>query len=472
MVDFRNEVDDLRSILEQAKEVSLEFRQGLDHQRVKALRDELADGPKLANHGMGTIKALEMFQKDILPSLSASPGPRYFGYVTGGSTPASLAGDWLCSATDQNLSCPGDSAASALTQKTIHLLLDLFELPLDAFDGSFTTGATASNLLALLTAIQVMGEKYEINVCDVGLKALPEIRVFSACPHASMIKMLQVTGLGRSSWEYVPQIAQTERMDLALLDTQLALSKAPCKIVVASAATVTASSFDDLNKVADICEKYDAFLHVDAAFGIFSRCVPDLKHLTEGLERADSITGDAHKWLNVPYDGGFFFTRHISMLENALRVSAPYLKTHSAVPTFMNRTIENSQRFRALPIWMNLMAYGRQGIIQAVQQNCRLAEKLRSILGAKNNMEILCNDAPLHTVTFRGVFQGHEDEQNRMNGEFLRRINDSGKVFATPGAFNGRIGIRMALSNWLTREEDVEITVDAIDHAFQSTAKS
>jgi glutamate/tyrosine decarboxylase-like PLP-dependent enzyme len=228
----------------------------------------------------------------------------------------------------------------------------------------------------------------------------------------------------------------------------LALNRAPGKIVIASAGTVTGTDFDDLSAVSALCRQHQAWFHVDGAFGLFARLSPSRHDWTLGVELADSITCDGHKWLNVPYDCGLFFTRHPQILQQSCSVAAPYLDIGPGLPAFMDRGIENSRRFRALPLWMSLLAYGRQGYAQLVEDNCSQALALAQWIAQSADYELLA-PCRLNVVVFRPRAPGQEVKS------CLQRINQSGQVFMTPGQWQGREAIRAAFSNWRTTQDDV-----------------
>ncbi|RED49801.1 pyridoxal phosphate-dependent decarboxylase family protein [Aestuariispira insulae] len=469
MDQMKADLSSLPAVLDVARKIACDFWDESAKRPAAVVEVPSIDHWQLPETGPGAAAALGIFQKEILPHFSASVGPRYFGFVTGGATPAALAGDWLAGATDQNPASPGDSIAADLIDQTVKMLLDLFHLPQGAFDGALTTGATAANLLGLTTGREWCARNAGIDVTNDGMTALGPVQVFSACPHASLIKVLGISGIGRKAWVPVGRIGESEAMDPEALDAALAASDNPNKIVVASTGTVTANDFDDLEAIADICERNGAWLHVDAAFGIFARCLPEMAPLAKGLERADSITADGHKWLNVPYDCGIFFTRHIDLLERAHGVHAAYLKTEAEAPTYGHRGVENSQRLRALPAWMTLQAYGRKGVEDIVRVNCSFAAQLGAWIDASDAYELLC-PVKLNVVTFRGRFT--DSDQDRMNADLLRAINRDGRIFCTPGVMNGQSGIRAAISNWRTDDADLDIAITALSevHATLTAA--
>lgn len=439
------------------------FRRSLDTRSVAARsRIGQPDVSRLPDNGLGADAALALFQRAVAPHVSGSPGPRYFGYVTGGSTPAALAGDWLASAVDQNLGMPGDSAASQLTEQTIGLLLDLFDLPAERFDGAFTSGATASNIVGLSVGRAWCAEQQGVDVVADGAAALGEIIVFAGTPHATLIKAMGIVGIGRNHCQRVGCLEGTEAIDPAALADALAESDAPNKIVAASAGTVTATDFDDLTAIADLCEQYGAWLHVDAAFGLFARTVPTLSALVRGLERAGSICADGHKWLNVPYDSGLFFTHRVDLLEQVFGIGAAYLAVDDPAPMYLRRGLESSQRWRALPAWLTLQAYGRAGVRDVVENNCRLATKLGDWIDATPGFAQL-SPANLHTVLFAATSGNGPDDDK--TAALLKAVNASGEVFMTPGAFAGQGGIRAAISNWITTDDDIDKTCAALQAA-------
>ena len=210
-------------------------------------------------------------------------------------------------------------------------------------------------------------------------------------------------------------------------------------------------------------------MHVDGAFGLFARSSPRFADLATGIERADSITTDCHKWLNVPYDCGLFLTRHLDLLEDTMRLTAPYLETDDPAPSYINRSVESSQRFRALPVWMTLLAYGRDGVREMVERSCDLATALGERIEAAEGYELLA-PVRLNIVLFRGVL-GDEAVSNARQKALMDAINATGKVFLTPGLFDGKHGMRAAFSNWMTQTHDVEIVAEALKDGLSALTR-
>ncbi|WP_125779275.1 pyridoxal phosphate-dependent decarboxylase family protein [Pseudoalteromonas rubra] len=426
------------------------FNASLDSRRVSNPASCLV--PRVLSEQSAGFEAFrQVFGTEIAPQLSASNGGRYWGFVTGGANPVATYADWLVTLYNQNVSKGGDSVASQVERQAIKWITELFELPA-VFEGVMTTGATAANVLGAMVARQEVGRQQGIDVAKVGCKDL-DYAVFAATPHASMVKALGLAGLGQESWVQVACEPNSEAMDTIDLASKLAECRGPGKIVIASAATVTGTDYDDLVRVAQLCRQHQAWLHVDGAFGIFERLLMGPQGKTQGIELADSITLDCHKWLNVPYDCGVFLTRHPHTLLATCNVDAPYLANSDAEQPFMSLGIENSRRFRALPVWATLLAYGKQGIRAQIQRNVDQANALANWVNASDGYE-LNKPCALNVVVFSASDKNKLDTQT-----VLAQLNESGQVFMTPGMWQGKAVIRCAFSNWRTEMQDVELAI-------------
>lgn len=410
---------------------------------------------KLPLTGLDFDSFNQYISENIQPNLSASNGGRYWGFVTGGANPVATFADWLVTTFNQNVSKGGDSIASSIEQQTLTWLCELFELP-TTYMGIFTTGATAANLLAAFTARQYAGNQQGIDVAKNGLKDL-DVNIFSATPHASMIKSLGMAGLGQDSWQKIACNNNSEAMDVNDLAQALLNSKSISNIVIASAATVTGTDYDDLVSVAQLCKKHNAWLHVDAAFGIFERLLAGEKGKTQGIELADSITLDCHKWLNVPYDCGVFLTQYQSLLKDSCHVDAPYLASDSQDIAFLSLGIENSRRFRAFPVWATLMAYGKDGIKNEIKRNVAQAQKLALWIDQSPDY-VLVKPCELNVV----LFKPNQEKSSLTSNDCMEKLNKSGQVFLTPGSWQGEAIIRAALSNWATTDDDIKLVIKTL----------
>lgn len=442
----------LSSILEDAHTAALAFLESLATRPAGRIPQALPHDI-LPEEGLGAQRALAVFQEKYEALLSASPGPRYLGFVTGGTTPAALAGDWLASSYDQNVGSDGDSIATTVERETFGLLRALFSLP-DSFEGAFVTGATQANFVALATARQWAAARLGIDVSEQGLWRVPPIPVLGGSPHASIVKALAMLGMGRQVMEHLPQLPGGMAVNPQALEQRLkALNGAPA-IVIASAGEVNTGDFDDLEMLATLCQAYGAWLHVDGAFGLFAACDPARAHLLRGLEQADSIIADGHKWLNVPYDSGFVFTRHLALHQQVFKVSAAYL---GETADLSHRTPEDSRRFRALPAWMTLMAYGRSGYRELVARCCSLASQMAQGLESSPLFELLA-PVRLNIVCF-----ALRDADAARRDRFLEALKEDGRVLLTPTFFAGKPAIRAAFANWSTSEQDIPLVLAALE---------
>jgi glutamate/tyrosine decarboxylase-like PLP-dependent enzyme len=420
----------------------------------------LGDPTALPADGLGARGAMAELGRRYRPYLNASAGPRYFGFVTGGSTPAALVGDWLTSAFDQNALGVDNAAVAALERDAAGLLRQLLHLP-ETQAGVFVTGTTMANFVGMAQARQWLGRQHGIDVAEEGTGALPSPVVLSGSPHASAIKALAMVGLGRRSLSRVAQLPDREALDVSALRAALVEVGRPA-IVLASAGTVDTVDFDDLQAIAALRRELPFWLHVDAAFGGFAACSPDHRHLVAGLELADSIAIDLHKWLNVPYDSGIAYTRHPDLRFEVFRSSAAYLgEARQAAP--FQVTPESSRRLRALPTWMTLLAYGAGGHREIVERCVGHARTLGERIAASSTLRLLA-PVRLNVVCFSLAGQVDADRMARL----LAAVQRGGKAFFTGTTYQGVPGARAAFSSWRTTADDVDIAWRALEEAAAS----
>ncbi|SDF32911.1 Glutamate or tyrosine decarboxylase [Dyadobacter soli] len=459
---FENELNKLESVLDQVKNTSLDFLENL-RERPTYIVEQLAKSYDLADSGGGALASLEIFRQHYEKLMVASPGPRYWGFVTGGATPAAIAGDWLTAVYDQNTqSLQGAGDVSAIVEKeTIRLLCQLLHLP-DDFTGGFVTGATMSNFTGLAVARQWAGEQSGRDISREGTSG--ELVVMAATPHSSVIKSLAMLGIGSNNVLRIQVLDGREAMDLADFEQKLIDNQDRPIIVSCSAGTVNTVDFDDIKAIVALKKKHKFWLHIDAAFGGFAACVASQRHLLEGWEQADSITIDCHKWMNVPYDSAVALVRkehsrlQVSTFQNS---NAPYLGDPSENFSYLNFLPENSRRFRALPAWFSLTAYGRNGFEWIVQNSIDRAREFENYIESSGHFELLA-PVRLNVVCFR-LKTGTE----RMC-VFLDQLNRRGKVFMTPTLLSGEPAMRAAFVNYRTEKEDILIAIREMEEVMQA----
>ncbi len=416
----------------------------------------------LPESGIGASGMLRQLIDRYAAGFSSSAGSRYWAFVTGGSTPAALMGDWIASAVDQNSADP-NSSATHIELEALGMLRQLFGLS-DDHAGSFVTGATMSNFVGLALGRQWVGLQQGVNVAQDGLAGIPPIQVLSAAPHSSIYKALSMLGIGRNSVQKIATLPKRESIDLAALESALqAMNGQPC-IVSASAGTVNTVDFDDITAIVALRDKYPFWLHVDAAFGGFAACSPAYAQLLDGWDSADSICIDAHKWLNVPYDAAMQFTRHPDLQVQIFGNAAAYLGDNIGLGAFVHRTPENSRRFRALPAWCTLMAYGRDGYRDIVERNCDIAKQLGDWIDAQPEFELLA-DVRLNGVVF--TIEGRPDF-NAVRA-YLNRLRQGGNLYLTPTIYFGVPAVRIGVVNWRSDSADIGIAQQALLDALKTT---
>ena len=417
----------------------------------------------MPDHGDGTMAAVQELIARGEEAATRSSGPRFFHFVMGGGTPAALAADWLTSAFDQVAFGWASSPLGArLEQVATDWLRQLFELP-DGFGGVLTSGATMANFVALAAARGSWAEKQGVDADEQGLAGLdPPAILSSGYIHPSAVQAIGMLGLGRARIERLSR-DDAGRLDVDALERRLA-EEGRNAIVVANAGEVNAGDFDPIERMADLASEHGAWLHVDGAFGLFARLTPEAGELAAGVERADSVIADGHKWLNVPYDCGFAFVRDAARLPRTFNVGAPYLPSRDDPhpnPGFL--TPENSRRARALAVWATLRAYGRDGHREMVERHLALARHLARRVDESPVLERLA-DVKLNIVCFRARPGGvAEDELNRLNTELGAELLRDGRVFAGTTTYEGRVAFRPAIVNWSTQESDVEALVEVLE---------
>ncbi|MGL4612137.1 MAG: pyridoxal phosphate-dependent decarboxylase family protein [Trueperaceae bacterium] len=410
----------------------------------------------LPEQSTNVLEVLELLDHYGSPNTVASQGGRYFGFVTGGVTPAALAAKLLGTAWDQNNGARLNSPIAAkLEEVALEWLRQLFALPEDT-TGAFTTGATMANFIGLASARHALLKKQGWNVEEDGLFDAPEFRVvISEESHSTIFKALQMVGLGRNRVIKVPTDNQgrMRAKDLPELDANT--------LVCVQAGNVNTGAFDDL---AEICEKAKAahaWVHVDGAFGMWAAVSEKHKHLTEGLEQADSWASDGHKWLNTPYDCGIAFVRDARAHRAAFMLSnAPYLqfgKTEAREP--LEYTPEASRRARGLEVWATIKELGREGIAALVKRNCEQAQRFAK--GFREAGFEVPHDVVINQVM---VSFGNDDTTKQV----IRAVQDDGVLWAGGTIWKGKTYMRLSCSSIATTIEDVEKSLESIVRCARS----
>ncbi|MGO9080696.1 MAG: pyridoxal phosphate-dependent decarboxylase family protein [Streptosporangiaceae bacterium] len=420
----------------------------------------------LPETGTGALTALlELAGKAEVAAL-ASSGPRCFHWATGGVTPAALGADVLTSLYDQSARFSASSPLAIRAEElSLSWLKTLCGLP-EHWTGTLTTGATMANFAGLAAARHWWGQRCGRNIEDTGLAGLPPLAVFASDRlHPTTRKALGMLGLGRQSVTVLP-FAASGQPDLSALDLALAELQASggTAFVIATAGDVDTGQFDPVADMAAICARRCAWLHVDAAFGLMARVTPRAASLLSGIEGAQSVASDAHKWLNVPYDSGFVFVDSRQHLEGAFSADHAFLGETGT--DLSGRSPENSRRARGLAIWATLMAYGRSGYRAMVERYIDLARELAAMIENAPDLELLA-PVPLNVVLFRhrpADLAGRDlDDWNEALG---RRLAGQGRIYiGSTTRYRGVVGFRPVIMNWMTTPDDLQLLIDSVRQA-------
>jgi glutamate/tyrosine decarboxylase-like PLP-dependent enzyme len=392
----------------------------------------------------------------VTPATMAMAGPRFFGFVIGGSLPAALAANWLAGAWDQNAGLhavtPG---VSHLEQVVIRWLNDLFGLPAET-TGAFVTGATMANFTALAAARHAVLERAGWSVEADGLFGAPPVTVIVGEEvHITVLKALGMLGLGRNRVVRVPADGQG-RMRVAALPR----ISGPT-IVCVQAGNVNSGAFDPVGLACERARDSGAWVHVDGAFGLWAKASPRYAPLVQDMEHADSWSTDAHKWLNVPYDCGIALVRDTGALAAAMAIQAAYIPSADAQRNPFDYTPEFSRRARGVEVWAALRSLGRRGLAALIERDCAAAQRFAERLRAAG-CEIL-NDVVLNQVL---VSFGEPQETQQV----IAAVQADGTCWVGGTVWQGRTAMRISVCSWATTEADVDASVAAILRAKNQLA--
>jgi glutamate/tyrosine decarboxylase-like PLP-dependent enzyme len=436
--------------------------------RASASAAELLEalGGPLPAEGEDPLAVLENLAAGAEPGLIASAGPRYFGFVIGGSLPAALAADWLVSAWDQNAGLFVTSPAAAMLEEVAaRWLLELLDLPRTASVG-FTTGCQVANFVGLAAARHALLARAGWDVEARGLFGAPEIEVIASDEsHVTLYAALQLVGLGRDRVRRVPSDGQGRMLAARFRQALAAIPEGRPLLVCAQAGNVNTGAFDELDKIAEATHERGGWLHVDGAFGVWAQTSPALRPLSAGIEKADSVSGDAHKWLNVPYDCGFVIVADRPAHRGAMTVAAPYLiagggderDNYDWVP-------ETSRRARGVPVYAALRSLGKTGVVDLVERCCRLARRMAERLEVEERVEIL-NEVVLNQVLVRFHPPGGAASSEAIDAftrEVIAKVQHEGTCWLGGTVWQGKAAMRISVSSWSTTEEDVDRSAAAI----------
>jgi glutamate/tyrosine decarboxylase-like PLP-dependent enzyme len=441
----------MEALLRSAAERSIQYLQELGQRevapsremlsRLNALEMPLPDNPTVPG------EILDLLDRIGSPATVASAGPRYFGFVVGGSLPVTIAANWLAAAWDQASGAVATSPVNARLEEIVRgWLLDLLALPPESAVG-FVTGATTANFSALAAARHAILRRTGWDVESSGLFGAPEITVVVGEEvHVSVPKALSMLGLGRKRITKVP-VDEQGRMRADSLP-----ELTDSTIVCIQAGNVNTGAFDPAVEICAAARAAGAWVHVDGAFGLWAAATPTRAHLAAGFSMADSWALDGHKWLNVPYDSGIVICRDEPQLRAAMSFSAAYLTLgDQREPSFY--TPELSRRARGVDLWAALLFLGRSGLADLVEKCCRLAQRFADGLeGAGHNV--------LNEVVLNQVLVSFSSPE--ITRQVIGAVQEDGTCWCGGTRWQGHVAMRISVSSWATTEEDVDSSLEAI----------
>ncbi|KAK3325836.1 pyridoxal phosphate-dependent transferase [Apodospora peruviana] len=471
-----------------------------DHQDGDDHSDE--ENPLLPRRGLGLDATVTHLLETILPGLNSQAlSSRYFGFVTGGVLPAAEAADNMVSALDQNVQVhlPAHSVSTFVEDAALSMLVNLLDLgdPADWPACTFTTGATGSNIMGLacgreaVILARISGSS-STTVAEMGLLAacqvvgIREIQILTSMGHSSLSKAASLVGLGHAAVRDLGVRDEPWRLDLDAVERELA-REGVASIIVVSAGEVNTGRFAlralDMPKLRSLADRHGAWIHVDGAFGIFARALPkteEFLHLhagVAGLELADSITADGHKLLNVPYDCGIFLCRNATIVNQVFRnPNAAYLAsaapgsvagTATTIHSPLNIGIENSRRFRALPVYAVLRSEGCDGLAAMFTRMVLLARGIAAFIRDSDAYDWLPDQsASLEQTHIVVLFRA---KNPRLNEVLADRINETRRMFVSGSSWEGRKAIRIAVGSWRV---DVERDLAVVKEVLSAAASS
>ncbi len=446
--------------LERAAQLAAEYIESFDHHKVsgepdpQALRQKLSK--ELTDDGLPALQVIEELSEDARDGLLNTGGGRFFGWVIGGSLPVSIAADWLTSAWDQNAAAYACAPSAAIIEEVVgEWLKDILGLPQHA-SYAFVTGCQMAHVTALAAARhRVLADKGWV-VEEQGLAGSPPIRVLVGEHHETLLRALRHLGIGTDA---VVQLKQLEDGTLDAGDLKTELEKHPHMptIVSLAAGDLNRGAFDPIDEVCDLAHAFNAWVHIDGAFGLWVASSKRLRHLVKGLEKADSWATDAHKWLNVPYDSGIAFVADAEAHKNAMTIDAPYKVEVENVRDQIEWGPEWSRRARGIPIYAALRTLGRNGVAEMIERCCDLTSEMVSKLAKLPGVEVLAEP-----IINQGLvrFLDPNGDHDKRTLDVINLVNQTGEAWFGPTTWHGMSVMRISLSNFRTTSEDIDRAVN------------
>ena len=418
--------------------------------------------------GMPRGAVYAQIRDHVLPYPTGNIHPRFWSWVGGTGTPTQLIADLVASAMN-SASLGFDEVASSYVEiQLLNWLKSLFGYPADA-SGLLVSGGSMANLVGLAVA-RTHAAPYDVRDQGVNITDYPRLMYYmSSEGHSSLRKAIELLGLGSGSLRIVP-VKNDFTIDVAALRAAIQEDRDAGRLpacIIATAGTVNTAAIDPLNELADIAEEENLWVHADAAFGGFAKLSPDSAHLVDGLERADSLAFDLHKWLYVQYDCGCVLVRSDDTHRNTFSVIPSYLRKFdrglaSGPVNLSEYGVQLSRSFKALRAWTALKTEGTDRYGQQIEQNIQQANYLTQLVQDQDELELLAPTA-MNIVNFRYTdesltAEAHDD----LNAEILMQLHERGIAAPSSTVLNARFSIRVAICNHRSKRSDFEALVNAV----------
>ena len=458
--------------LETAHRSSLDFLNTLTSRRVSAAADlqtlrKRLNRP-LADESVPPERVIAELVSDVEGGIVASTSGRFFSWVIGGSVPAALAADWLTAAWDQNAALYACGPAAAVVEEVAgEWLKQILGLPTSA-SFAFVTGCQMAHATCLAAARHALLERRGWDVAQKGLYGAPPIRILSSRQrHGSFERAAQLLGLGTLHIEYL-ESDETDRLQADSLAKALNAEPEIPTIVLMQAGDINIGAFDSFEHLVPLAKQYNAWVHVDGAFGLWVAASPAYRHLVRGVQEADSWATDGHKWLKVPFDCGYAFVADNRVHRSAMSHRAEYLIHDDEARDQIDWNPEWSRRARGFPTYAALRQLGRNGVAAIVERCCRHAHsivmRIGNLPGAEILWEPIINQGLVRFLDSKpGATQADHD---RKSDEVITAVTSAGEAFFGGTTWRGRRAMRVSVCNWQTSDADVERAVKAVENVL------
>jgi glutamate/tyrosine decarboxylase-like PLP-dependent enzyme len=455
------------SIWPRAAELAARYRAELDSRKQRpeqSYAESLASFEEaLPEQGQSGLEVIEELDRLATPGIHATTGSRFFGWVIGGSHEVGVAADWLTSCWGQNAANHTAAPAAAATEAVAaRWLLEILELPREASVG-FVTGCTMANFVCLAAARGEVLRRAGWDCEQDGIFGAPPIRVIlGEDAHSTVYSALMYLGLGQSRVHAVATDAEGAMLPAAFAAALAEAAPDEPVIAITQAGQINTGAFDPLTEIIETARRHaNCWVHVDGAFGLWARACPSRERLCVGAEGADSWATDGHKWLQAPYDGGFAIVRDPEAHRRAMTISASYLPAFSEGERDPSQFVpELSRRARGFSTWALFKHFGRKGISELVDRNCRMASRIAERLRVEEGVEVL-NEVCLNQVAVRF---GEDDELTRQT---ILHLQEDGACFAGGAKWKGVWIMRVSVIGYWTGEEDADRAAEAMVAAWR-----